>query len=322
MTPMADRPLVTVITPVLNRASTITACLTSVSGQTYPHIEHVVVDGGSADGTVDVLRQWPGPRPMRWLSERDEGMYDAINTGLRMADGQVLCYLNSDDLYLPWSVEIAVEALSRGADLVFGDLAVLTRGAAAVEFFVQFYPGFDLPYYTHVASLGQPTVFWRRSLFDQIGGFDTSYRLIGDCEYWIRAGLANAQIEHVDEVLAVQVEHAATLRATQSDNLQREFARLRSEYAERIRPPLWPRWRRLRGSVTWRRRQLEFRAALRREVPDRWPRFVGFFRRRDVMVDDAALAFAMLPRRFRRRSPWGPPSELDRKLMQEIGIEG
>ena len=171
-----------------------------------------------------------------------------------------------------------------------------------------------------MASIGQPTVFWRRSLTERIGAFDTSYRLIGDCEYWVRAALAGARIGHVDEVLAVQVEHAGTLRATQSDRLRREFARLRADYTDRVTPPRWPRWHRLRGSVAWRRRQLAFRAALRRDRPDRWPGFVGFFRRRQVGVDDVALAFAMLPRRFRLRSPWGPPGEFDRKLMQEIGV--
>jgi glycosyltransferase involved in cell wall biosynthesis len=261
-------------------------------------------------------------RPIRWLSEQDDGMYDAINKGLRLAQGEIVCYLNSDDLYFPWSVEVAVRALlaAGGADLIFGDLAVIHRDTRAVDFYIQFYPDFDLTYYTHVAAIGQPTVFWRRSLIEQIGYFDTSYRLIGDCEYWVRAGLAGARIEHIDEVLAVQIEHASTLRATQADGLRSEFARQRGHFARFIKPPVSPRWQQLRRSVFWRQRQLAFRAALRQKRPQRWPRFVSFCRRRGVRIDDAAFLFSMLPHRIRPRSPWGNPSELERKLMEEIGV--
>ena len=116
----SEEPLVSIVTPVLDRAGTIELALRSVAAQTYANVEHIVVDGLSTDGTVDVLENFGASQPLRWITERDEGMYDAINKGLALARGDILAYLNSDDLYFPWSVEVAVEALKRGADPVYG----------------------------------------------------------------------------------------------------------------------------------------------------------------------------------------------------------
>ena len=176
-------PLVSIITPVLNRESMIGRCLASVAKQRYPRIEHIVVDGGSTDGTLDVIRAFERSNSIRWTSGPDGGMYDAINKGLAVAQGEILAYVNSDDLYLPWSVEVAARSLGQEADIIYGDLAVM----AARRFFIQYYPRFDQKHYTYEGALGQPTVFWTRSVVDRIGTFDASYELIGDCEYWLRA---------------------------------------------------------------------------------------------------------------------------------------
>jgi hypothetical protein len=319
----ADAPLLSVVTPVLDRVSTIRECLASVARQTYPWVEHIVVDGGSTDGTTRALEEHVAERAFRWISEPDGGMYDALNKGLRMARGRFVSYLNSDDLYFPWSAEVAVDRLRAGADLVYGDLAILQRTEAPVAFYMQFYPEFDLRHYTHVATIGQPTVFWTRALTERIGPFDTTYRLIGDCEYWLRAATANARIEHVEEIQALQIDHGETLRTTQRDRLREEFERLRSHYGAVVAPPASPRFERAKKSVAWRRRQLEFRIAVRRRRPDRWPRFASFLRRRGIEIDDVGVLASMLPLRVRpSRSPWGDLRRLERRLMQEIGFDG
>lgn len=315
------RPLVSVVTPVLDRVSTISACIASVANQTHAPIEHIVVDGGSSDGTLQVLERHVAPG-FRWMSEPDDGMYDAINKGLRLAQGEIVSYLNSDDLYLPWSIEVAVSGLQGGADLVYGDLAVLHRDRETSGLFIQFYRDFDLRYYTHVATIGQPTVFWRRSLVEEIGPFDSTFRLVGDCEYWLRAAVAGAKIAHLDEILAVQVEHSTTLRAAQPDRLKQEFRRLRADYSAFSDAPTWPRVQRLKKSIAWRRRQLQFRRAIGQNDPGRWPRFVRFLQTRRIAIDDRAFLMFMLPAGLRRsRSPWGDPRELERRLMEEIGID-
>jgi glycosyltransferase involved in cell wall biosynthesis len=292
---------VSIITPVLNRADSIERCLVSVAKQSYNAIEHIVVDGGSSDGTRQLIQQHrPRDTVFRWISESDEGMYHAINKGIALAQGEVIAYLNSDDLYFPWSVEVAVRGLAPGIDIVYGDLGVLHTAPDGQPrtFYVQFYPDFDLRYYSFVGSIAQPTVFWRRALSERIGTFDSSYRLIADCDYWLRAALAGARMRHLDEVMAVQVEHEFTLRATQPERLDDEFYRLRSKMATIVSPPRSPRWEALKKSLTWRRRQLEFFYASKRFRPYKWGRFIRALRVHglDVRVRDLRM---LAPARWR-----------------------
>lgn len=291
-----DSPLVSVVTPVLNRRDTLVGCLQSVADQTYPRVQHIVVDGGSTDGTIELLEKQPD---IRWISEPDTGMYNAINKGLAMCEGNVIAYLNSDDLYLPYSVEVAVTALMNGHDLVYGDLGVLTREKQPVGFYPQFYRDFDLNYYTHFATLAQPTVFWSKDLMDRIGTFDESYRLLGDCEYWLRASVKGGRLKHLEEILAVQIEHEGTLRVTQPEKLREEFARLRSDYREDAGAPRSARMEHISRSFRWRYRQALFTLSSKRRAPRRWPRFIDFLRQHAVRVKPSGLLWYALPQPLR-----------------------
>jgi hypothetical protein len=201
-------------------------------------------------------------------------MYDAINKGMALANGAVVAYLNSDDRYLPWSVEVGVDGLQEGADLVYGDLAVLHRMSGSLAFHIQFYRDFDLRHYSFVGTMGQPTVFWWRSLTEKIGLFDTRYRLLGDCEYWLRAALSGARLKHIPEVMAVQVEHGATLRATQPSRLREEFDTLRRAMTLVVDPPPSQRWEWLMKRLGWRVRQLQFFLEMKSGSPRKWRHFV------------------------------------------------
>jgi Glycosyl transferase family 2 len=295
-----ERPLVSIITPVLNRVDTIEACLASVANQSYQPIEHIVIDGGSTDGTLELLKDFRAPHRFEWMSEPDGGMYDAVNKGIALAGGDVLAYLNSDDLYLPWSAEVAMRALKSGSELIYGDLGVLSVDEVGrpKAFSIQFYPRFDWRYYTFVGTLGQPTVFWRRTLTERIGLFDVQYRLIGDCEYWLRAALRGATLSHVSELMAVQVEHGSTLRATEASRLSEEFDTLREAMRSVIDPPLSLRWERLKKSMVWRARQLEFMYAMKETRPHKWPRFVNELRVHGIDVEMRDLRL-LAPARLR-----------------------
>lgn len=301
---------VSVITPVLNRRDPMALCLMSVAAQTYPHVEHIVVDGGSTDGTVELLSSTDDPR-LRWISEPDAGMYDAINKGLSMATGDILAYLNSDDFYLPYTVEVALAAL-RGSDLIYGDLGVLSTDNES--FRPQCYRPFDQRHYTYFEAIGQPAVFWTRSLTHRIGLFYTSYGLIADCEYWLRAAAAGAQMDHVEEILAIQVDHPGTLRSSQRQQLDQEFERLRSAKRPIVGPP---QNRLLKGiSVRIRTRRDRFRFALamrRRGGQGPWSRFAGFIRARGIAVDGLGLLWLMLPGRMRPRTA----SLIDAERLQD-----
>lgn len=294
------RPLVSIITPVVNRVDAMRTCLASVARQTYEPIEHIVVDGGSTDGTLELIGAHRAHHLFRWISESDKGMYEAINKGIALARGDVFAYLNSDDFYLPWSVDVAVHALHSGVDLIYGDLGVLSTDASGnpSTFSVQFYPDFDLRYYSFVGVLGQPSVFWRRSLTERIGLFDSRYRLIGDCEYWLRAALAGARLRHIPELMAVQVEHGSTLRATEETRLRDEFKSLRTAMARVVDPPFSPRWQGLQRSVAWRVRQLEFFYAMKARDPHKWHHFVMELRNHGIDVSSRDLRM-LAPARWR-----------------------
>jgi len=226
---MTNLPLVSIVTPTLNQGRFIEATIRSIKTQSYKRFEHIVVDGGSTDETLDILRRSEGTYPMRWLSEPDRGMYEAVNKGMRRASGDILAYLNSDDLYFPWTLEAVVEAFGhrRDADFIYGD-ALLIDDATGRQDFYWTLP-FDLDYIQRFGFLAQPTVFWRRRAYSEIGPFDESLRYVADCDYWMRAG-AGHRFFKLNEFLAIERNHSATLRESMGSGVWGELRTVRSRY--------------------------------------------------------------------------------------------
>lgn len=225
-------PLVSIITPSFNQGRFIETALLSVKLQKYKNIEHIIIDGGSCDETLDILKSMnDGSYNMRWISEPDSGMYDAINKGILLAKGDIIAYLNCDDFYLPWSVEVAVESLKTNC-IVFGDM--LRYDIAKNNISPLFSIPFNKNYYNSFGFISQPTVFLRREVIEKVGYFDNSrFNLIADCDYWLRCAQKNMIPKKVWEFLAVECEHDMTQRISKNAQLQDEFARLRSKYARR-----------------------------------------------------------------------------------------
>ena len=178
-----DQPLVTVVTAVYNGQPYVAGCLESVLLQDYPNIEHIVLDGGSSDGTVDVLRQY-NERIALWWSEPDLGIYDAWNKALTKVRGEWICFLGADDEFLPGAIssymEFATknpqaEYISSKAKLVFASGKERIHGRPWIwrEFLRRMYV-------CHVGSMH------KKSLFMRLGYFDTSYRISGDYEFLLR----------------------------------------------------------------------------------------------------------------------------------------
>jgi len=243
---------VSVVTPTLNQAPFLDAALRSVRAQSYGNIEHIVIDGGSTDGTLDLLRAAAGEAgsaagaagaagaahdgttgsgALRWLSEPDSGMYDAVNKGLALAKGDVLVYLNSDDAWLPWAVETVMRVFERRKDieLVYGDGIKIEEETGAQR--LRLFPPFDRASLANYESLMQPAVFWRRSLYERVGGFDSGMRFVADLDYWLRAAAAGAGIAHVNEVLAIERIHAGRLSSAQKDAMSAEDLSMRARHA-------------------------------------------------------------------------------------------
>ena len=188
-----------------------------------------MVDGGSTDDTLDVLERYSKRYQLRWTREPDRGMYDAINKGLRQARGGILAYLNSDDLYFPWTLEAVVERFVREpeTDLVFGDALTIEDQTGTQR--VSWGWPFDLDYVRRAGFLVQPTVFWRRRVYEDLGPFDDTLKYVADCDYWMRAG-TDHQFVKIHEFLAVERDHGATLRSSEREDLLRELHRVRSRY--------------------------------------------------------------------------------------------
>ena len=178
---------ISVITVCYNSALTIKNTLESVALQRYKDFEHLIIDGGSKDGTLEIIRAWKG-HPVRLISESDEGIYDAMNKGVRLATGDVVAFLNADDFYKDANVlgRVAQVMQAEGLDALYGD----------VEFFR---PGqqdtiarrYNSGRFT-VGRLGwgwmpaHPALFVRRALFERYGVFRTDYRIAGDFEFIAR----------------------------------------------------------------------------------------------------------------------------------------
>ncbi len=222
-------PLVSIITPSYNQGSFIEDAVLSIKSQTYPNIEHIIIDGGSTDETLELIQKHEGTYNMRWISEADDGMYHAINKGLRMAKGDIFAYLNCDDFYFPWSVETVVRSCDN-YELIFGDLIRLNFITNKVEF--SFTPPFFSTYYRAIGIINQPTVFFSRKALNKVGYFDESFRNVADCEYWLRCNAAGIRPKKVCEFLAAERWYEDSLSLMNLDRLESEMARVRTKYGD------------------------------------------------------------------------------------------
>jgi len=184
-------PLVSVVIPCLNRAHYLAPTLESVLGQNYPRIECIIIDGGSTDGTVDILKGY-GAR-ITWISEPDDGHPDAINKGWRMSRGDILAWLNADDLYVvPDAVTRAVSYLTDNpdVDMVYGDYSCITD-ENQVYTVIEKPRAWDLVYAVKNCDhiICQPSSFIRRSVLEKVNWIDPEFRNGKDHELWLRIGL-------------------------------------------------------------------------------------------------------------------------------------
>ena len=183
---LARHPIVSIITPSLNQGKFIEQTILSVLSQEYPNIEHIVIDGGSTDGTLEILRKHNNK--IKWISEPDRGQADAVNKGFSMAKGEILGWLNSDDTFNKSALNTVVEQFLKNPDLamVYGDAYYISKeGEIIGEYLTE---DFSLKRLADTCFICQPTVFIKTGVFKEIGMFDTNLHTCMDYEYWIRVG--------------------------------------------------------------------------------------------------------------------------------------
>jgi len=199
-------PLVSVITPVLNGVKYLETCIESVLTQSYPHIEHIFIDGGSTDGTLDVLSRYSTKYPdrIRFISEPDTSASDAANKGQQMAKGEILGALGSDDMYEPEAIQTVVEFFRANPDayFVFGACNFINGKGELIQ---RYQPrDFNIKRMINVkCDVPGTSAFYKREVIEKIGLYDT---LICDVDFFIKAGKVY-QIHRIEEVLSNQRIH-------------------------------------------------------------------------------------------------------------------
>ena len=191
---------VSIVTPSYNQGQFIERTLQSVASQTGIEIEHVVFDGGSTDNTVEVLRKFSPP--VRWVSKKDKGQTDAVNKGILATDGEIIGWLNSDDIYYPDAIAFVVAYFSAHpeVDVVYGMADHIDLEDQAFEP----YPSepWDFERLKETCFICQPALFFRRRLVEQHGLLDESLNYCMDYEYWLRLGKAGVTFGYLEEKLA------------------------------------------------------------------------------------------------------------------------
>ncbi len=198
---MANSPRISIITPTYNAARYLEQTMASVAAQEYPALEYIVVDGGSTDATLDMVRDRP-ELVTRWISEPDKGISDAFNKGISMATGEIVGIINSDDYYHPGALAVVARAACEHpeADVFYGD-ALYERfdGSGVFRFRPDPNVGHNIE---RRMPICHPATFVRLTAYQRYGVFDLRYRLAMDYELLFRMFRAGARFQYVNQVLS------------------------------------------------------------------------------------------------------------------------
>jgi glycosyltransferase involved in cell wall biosynthesis len=275
-------PRITVVTPSYNQADFIEQTILSVVGQRYENLEYFVFDGGSTDRTVEILRKYDG-RITYWESQRDEGQAAAINAGLARATGDIICWINSDDFYLPKTFETVAAALdpARPQILAGNCMHLFQERASATGSNV---PGRHLEYDLRLVDyLIQPSTFWTAAAWRRAGPLTTSLHYAFDWDWFIRAQQSGAEILTTAEYLSVYRIHAGHKSGTGADRRNAELREIYRKYSGDSYAQLFD------ALASKSVQRLKF--AMRRAHSERWfptvarrvwPSLLGQFSERDI----------------------------------------
>ena len=186
-------PRISIITPSYNQAGFIDKTIQSVINQDYPNFEYIIVDGGSTDETLSILKKYGNK--IRWISEKDNGQSDAINKGLKMATGKIVAYLNSDDTYNANTLKKVAIFFKNNPEKkwVYGKCRIINKESSEIRRPITWYKNWLLKKYSYPKLISenfisQPATFWRKELHKEFGYFDRNEKFCMDYEFWLRIG--------------------------------------------------------------------------------------------------------------------------------------
>lgn len=240
-----DYPSISVVVPSFNQGEYIEETLSSIIGQCYPKLEIIVMDGGSTDHTVEVIEHY-ADHIHYWQSKKDKGQADAINQGMRLSSGEVLCWLNSDDMYMPGTlldIGRRFHQRTQSYHLVYGGCLHINQSAGALSGQVQSMGdgGYDPVRLTYQDFIAQPSAFWTRKLWLDATELNSDYRYVLDWEWFIRASKLT-DFEYVPKLYSLYRFHEAHKSSTGGSERCREIVSIIDKYAPDY-------WRSLYGKV-------------------------------------------------------------------------
>jgi len=217
-------PLISIITPSFNQAAYLEATILSVLNQNVSELEYIIIDGGSTDGSIEIIKRYIN-RLAYWVSEPDQGQAEALNKGFKLAKGEYIAWLNSDDLYLPGAIRSAINVLESQPELgmVFGDaITIDIQGKPLNKLSFKNWRLEDLMSFRIIC---QPAVYMRRSVLIEAGYLDTSFHFMLDHHLWLRMARL-APIQHIPHIWAAARHHPTAKNVAQASEFGKETMRI------------------------------------------------------------------------------------------------
>lgn len=219
---------VSIITPSFNNGEYLDGNIKCLLDQTYKPHEHIIMDGGSTDSTIDLLKSYDH---IQWISEPDDGMYDAINKGLQKSTGDIIAYLNADDRYFKHTLDKVVDFFEKNPDVdfVYGDCTYMDKNEKEIVTFKA------LPYVPIIIKSSyirwaQMSCFWRREVHNKIGYFNNNMKNVGDFEFFKRMLFQNLKGAHIAEPLSKFMIRIDAITFTLGENYYKEIKDVFEKY--------------------------------------------------------------------------------------------
>ena len=194
---MLKLPKVSIVTPTFNSAPTLRETIESVLAQDYKNWEHIVMDGGSTDGTLDILRSYPH---LQWVSEKDKGHYHAMNKGIERASGEIVAILNGDDCYREGALRNVAAAFEKNPDwgALFGDIVYVDGEGQEIFRRLEAAYDYDVLRFGNVCYVIHPTLFVKKTIYDRIGAYrHEKFLNCCDVDFILRLGQAGIRVGHL-----------------------------------------------------------------------------------------------------------------------------
>jgi glycosyltransferase involved in cell wall biosynthesis len=229
---MEKPPKISIVTPTFNGITTLRETIQSVANQDYKNWEHIVIDGGSTDGTVDLLREYSH---LQWVSEKDQGHYHAMNKGIERAQGDIVGILNADDTYRDGALRKVASAFEMNPqwDALFGDIVYVDGTGNEIFRREEARYDYDVLRFGNICYVIHPTLFVKKSAYDRIGAYRyDKFRNCCDVEFILRLGKLGCEVGHIPDYLANYRlhEHGQSADRRILQNMAREYLAIRKDH--------------------------------------------------------------------------------------------